>query len=143
MIRPARPSDAEACAAIWNAWVDATPWMPRIHPHEDVVRHYRETVLPTHRVWILGQRAEGHLVLNERTGTIGGLFLAPEARGRGLGRALLDEAKAVAARLDLWTFVANTGARRFYEANGFRRAGGTDGDNEEGLPDIRYEWAAP
>ena len=31
-IRRAGLPEAEACAAILNAWIDATPWMPRVHP---------------------------------------------------------------------------------------------------------------
>ena len=31
-------------------------------------------------------------------------------------------------------------ARRFYERHGFVVVGGTDGDNEEGAPDLRLEW---
>jgi hypothetical protein len=42
--------------------------------------------------------------------------------------------------LKLWTFEANSRARRFYERHGFVVTGGTDGGNEEGAPDVRYEW---
>jgi hypothetical protein len=42
--------------------------------------------------------------------------------------------------LRLWTFQANAGARRFYERHGFGATEFTAGDNEEGAPDIRYEW---
>ena len=44
-----RPGDAAACAAVFNAWVDATEWMPRVHPADDVERHYREHVLGSAR----------------------------------------------------------------------------------------------
>ena len=33
-LRPARPEDYGDCAAIFNAWVDATVWMPRVHSRE-------------------------------------------------------------------------------------------------------------
>ena len=43
--------------------------------------------------------------------------------------------------LSLYTFQVNDGARRFYERHGFVVAALGDGsDNEEGQPDIRYEW---
>lgn len=42
--------------------------------------------------------------------------------------------------LDRWTFAANAGARRFYERHGFVAIAVTDGDNEEGAPDVRYHW---
>lgn len=44
------------------------------------------------------------------------------------------------AGLGLWVFASNTGAVRFYERHGFAVVGGTDGDNEEGAPDLRMQW---
>jgi putative acetyltransferase len=39
---------------------------------------------------------------------------------------------------------ANTRARRFYEARGFRAIRFTDGgDNEEKTLDVRYRWERP
>lgn len=45
--------------------------------------------------------------------------------------------------LRLWTFEANVRARRFYERHGFVATGSTAGDNEEGAPDVLYEWSLP
>src|SRR5258708_40372951 len=45
--------------------------------------------------------------------------------------------------IKLWTFAANVGARRFYERHGFVAIDATAGDNEEGAPDVCYEWVAP
>ena len=45
--------------------------------------------------------------------------------------------------LKLWTFEANVGARRFYESHGFVATRRTAGDNEEGAPDVCYEWRPP
>ena len=45
-------------------------------------------------------------------------------------------------RLFLWTFVANQKARAFYRREGFREVEQTEGDNEEGLPDVRLTWEA-
>ena len=44
--------------------------------------------------------------------------------------------------LQMWTFQANGGARRFYERHGFVVMEATDGDNEERAPDVRNEWHA-
>lgn len=61
--------------------------------------------------------------------------------GAGIGEVLLAQAKRLRPRgLQLWTFQSNTGARRFYERHGFVAVEQTDGDNEEGAPDVRYEW---
>jgi GNAT superfamily N-acetyltransferase len=70
------------------------------------------------------------------------LYLHPRYRNQGLGRRFVDEAKARhPSGLNLWTFQANAGARRFYEREGFRVEMMTDGaGNEEGLPDVMYVW---
>jgi GNAT superfamily N-acetyltransferase len=62
-------------------------------------------------------------------------------QGRGVGTELLDIAKGVCHRLQLWTFQRNAPARRFYEARGFMLIEETDGArNEEREPDARYLW---
>ncbi len=70
------------------------------------------------------------------------LYVDPEAQNRGVGTALLDQAKAL--RPDgfvLWVFQKNEGARRFYERHGFRLVKLTDGaENSEHEPDALYEW---
>ena len=145
VFRPARAEDAVACAAIFNDWVDATAWMPRVHPADDVERHYREHVLATCSVTVA--EVEGTVVgfvAVDGEGYVAGLYLAPEARGKGIGADLLAQAKARRPEgLMLWAFRANEPARRFYAREGFVEAGGTAGDNEEGLPDVMMTWRAP
>lgn len=68
------------------------------------------------------------------------LYLAPDARRCGLGARLLEAARAGQDVLDLWVFAANTSARAFYAKAGFTELQRTDGDNEEGLPDIALRW---
>jgi GNAT superfamily N-acetyltransferase len=53
------------------------------------------------------------------------LFVAPEARGGGVGRALMDRARRLAEEtgavgLELATARTNTGAQRLYESLGYR-----------------------
>jgi len=141
-LRAARSEDAAACAAIFNAWVDATPWMPRVHPADDVERFYREHIMATCQVTVA--EADGRVLgftAVDGEGLVASFYLAPEARGRGVGRALLDAAKAERPEgLMLWAFVANAGALRFYAREGFVEVARTDGDNEEGLPDVMLRW---
>ncbi|WP_299838717.1 GNAT family N-acetyltransferase [uncultured Jannaschia sp.] len=138
MIRSAVPEDARACAAVLNDWIDATPWMPRVHPPDDVERHYRESVPPQQRVFVAERddRIDGFVAVAADGETVSGLYLAPEAHGRGLGPALLDAVREGPQRL--WTLRTNEGARRFYAREGFREVRQTEGDNEEGLPDILF-----
>ena len=141
-LRPAAMSDMAACAWILNHWIDATPWMPRVHPDDDVERYFREYLFPDQEVIVAetDQGVAGFLALS-RDSMISQFYLAGEFRNRRLGHRLLSEAKRKRPDgLRLWTFVANTGARRFYEREGFVEQGRTDGDNEEKLPDILYRW---
>jgi GNAT superfamily N-acetyltransferase len=70
------------------------------------------------------------------------LYVDPDAQNRGVGTALLEQAKAL--RPDgfvLWVFQKNEGARRFYERHGFRLVKLTDGaENMEHEPDALYAW---
>jgi len=78
-------------------------------------------------------------------GEVQAIYLDPAARGRNLGRPLLEAALAALAGLGfstviLWVLTANAAARRFYERAGFRLDGATrlldfDGTRVE---EIRY-----
>lgn len=140
-LRAAGPEDAGACAAVFNGWVDATDWMPRVNPAEDVERHLREAVLPRWSVTVAeaGGAVVGFMALDD--GRVDGLYLAAEARRQGIGSALIAAAKAASpGGLTLRTFVANAPARAFYAAQGFFELRRDEGDNEERLPDILLCW---
>ena len=140
-IRRAQAGDMPAAAGIVNAWIDETAWMPRVHPPDDVIRFYRDVVFENKRVWVAEN--DGCIVgLMALDGSmISALYLGQNARRQGLGSQLIELAKqASAAELTLWTFVANRAAQQFYAVNGFQEVRRTDGDNEEGLPDILFKW---
>ncbi len=144
ILRPGGPSDATACAAIFDDWVDATDWMPRIHPAEHLVRHYREHVLAVCDTLVAERsgRVAGFAAV-DCEGLVAAFFVAADARRRGVGSTLLAAAQARWPEgLALWTFAANAGARRFYARHGFIEARATEGDNEEGLPDLYLTWRA-
>lgn len=139
----ARPGDAAAMGAILSDWIDATDWMPRRHTRDE------------DRAWCLELIAAGRVRLLRGPGGVAGfaaregeeipaLYVAAAWRRQGLGRRLLDDAKALSpGRLSVWVFQANTGARRFYERAGFAAAELSDGGrNAERLPDVRLIWTA-
>lgn len=140
-IARAEPRHAPACAAILDAWIEETAWMPRLHSAEEIGAHVAGTVFAMRRAWVALERDApvGFLALDAE-GTITALYVARAVRGRGVGRTLLDEAKREERTLELWTFVPNVGARRFYAREGFVEVGGSEGDNEEGVPDVLLRW---
>ena len=139
-IRAARIVDAPAIAGVLGDWCREMAWMPRLHTRgEDLA--FVMGIMSSQTVR-LGRVGGGIGFLARKGHDVNLLIVAPQARGKGLGRALLTEAKAI-GHLTLWTFQVNTGARRFYAREGFREVEFTDGaGNDEKLPDVRLEWSA-
>ncbi len=139
-ITPARPDDAAACAAILSDWIEATDWMTPLRDRGTLRADMVDLIA---RGWVIVARQPGAVAgfLARDRAEIHALYVAGQARGQGIGQALLAQAKAATARLRLWTFQADTRARAFYQAEGFVETGRTDGSgNDHKLPDIRYEW---
>jgi ribosomal protein S18 acetylase RimI-like enzyme len=144
-IRTARSQDIAACAAILNEWIDETDWMPRVHTHGDVL-HYYQTEVFHHRklfVAVTAGKVGGMMVLS-KDGLVSALYVGGGYRRRGIGSHLIERAKReMGDAVSLWTFQANATALAFYTHRGFHEINRTDGDNEEGLPDVLLEWRAP
>jgi GNAT superfamily N-acetyltransferase len=142
IIRAAKLRDMSECAEIVNAWIDATNWMPRVHPREEVAEFYRDTVFSRFQVFVAenDNHIAGMIALAPDN-TVSALYVHDDHRHKGVGKALLDRAKTEATGpVQLWTFVANRDAQAFYKHEGFAEVRRTDGDNEEKLPDILYRW---
>ena len=140
-MRRAVPADAPAVAELFLDSFHVTYDFPLAHTDEEVRGWVRDRLVPTMETWVAveDQRIVGMMVV--APGHLEQLYVAPHRLGRGIGRRLLELAKERSPDgLSLWTFQVNDRARRFYERNGFVAAELTDGDNEEGQPDVRYEW---
>jgi ribosomal protein S18 acetylase RimI-like enzyme len=143
MIRRARPEDAEAIAETFTASFETLlTFLPSLHTHEEH-RHFINEIVPRdHEIWVAEDegRVVGVGALGEST--LGHLYVHPDFHGRGHGTALLDKAKELRPDgFTLWTFPANEWACRFYERHGLCPIEYGDGSgNEEGVPDVRYEW---
>lgn len=114
---------------------------PGVHPPPDVYRWVQEVVLAEHEVWVADPGAGPIAVMVLTPGWLDQLYVDPDHQNLGLGSSLVRLAQHRQPEgLALWTFAANVGARRFYQRHGFVEEGGTDGDNEEGAPDVRLRW---
>lgn len=143
ILRPARAEDAAALGAIFlAARADRRFFPPLAHPPATVVPFLRESVLARCRTRVAaeGTRVLGFLALAGVV--VEHLYVDPKAHRRGVGRALLGDAKnASPAGVTLWCFQRNTPALAFYAAQGFVVAEHTDGaGNEEREPDVRLAW---
>ena len=137
-------ADAEVVAEVYlRARHHAVPEIPPLVHGDDEVRHWMRGVLDEQEVWLAhtGDGAVAGLMVLEGD-WVGQLYLDPAWTGRGLGTRFLELAKQrQPGGLQLWTFVSNVRAQRFYERNGFNVEEQTDGSgNEEHAPDLRYVW---
>lgn len=144
--RRATREDAAEAADVWlrsrRASIPAIP--APVHSDEEVHRFFATVAIPDRETWVIeGDDGQILALLVLVPGWVNQLYVDPGHTSRGLGSRLLDLAKSAnPGGLDLWTFAANRGARRFYERHGFVAVASTDGDNEEGAPDVRYHWSA-
>ncbi len=142
VVEPAHADDAPAIAMILSNWIDEVPWMPRVHTHDED-RGFGAFLIE--RMAVIVARVNGAVsgFLAHDRPVVHALSLTPSTRGQGFGKALLDHVKADRDKVELWTFQANSGARRFYAREGFVEVERTDGTgNDEKLPDVRLVWQA-
>ena len=141
MIRRATLADAEAAAAVFTASFASMRFVPKLHTAQE------------DRAFVRGLIAEKEVWLATRDGTVLGLacwhdgwleqlYVDPRRHNEGTGTALLEHVMREHRQgFQLWTFQANTGARRFYKRHGCREIEWTDGEhNEEKTPDVRLVW---
>ena len=149
MIRSASHNeDAEAVATVLIESRRAfLPFAPSAQPEYDVRQWVRNDLLQTHQVALWEEEGTVVAVLatcEEPTGSwINHLYVLPGWNGRGIGTELLQHAHGeLTMPIHLYTFQENTGARRFYERNGYKAVQFTDGQsNEEKCPDVLYKRA--
>jgi ribosomal protein S18 acetylase RimI-like enzyme len=152
-LRPAAPDEVEAIAALWHqGWRDGhLGHVPEaLEGHRRLV-DFRKRVPPRLAQTTVAAGASGILgFVMLHDDEVEQLYVAAEARGTGVARALLEHAeRAIALRYAVaWLAVAegNARARRFYERSGWRDQGGLAYPAEiEGgtllVPCRRYEKA--
>ena len=144
MIRRARPEDAGAIAALFRRSYGTLTFLPTLHTPDEDRRHFAGLMTKA-ELWVAEEddRLLGFAALAGDVLEL--LYVHPHVHGRGIGTALLEQAKRRRPQgLRLWVFQANVGARRFYERHGCHLVELTDGSgNEERMPDALYEWRPP
>jgi ribosomal protein S18 acetylase RimI-like enzyme len=146
--RRADSDDVQAVADLLirsrQAAVGAIP--AAVHSDAETREWISTVVIPEREVWLMEDADSQPLAVLILDGSwVDQLYVEPTCTGMGLGSRLIELAKSRRpTELQLWTFVTNTGAQRFYRRHGFAMAETTDGTrNEEQAPDIRFVWIAP
>lgn len=142
-LRPALAADYDAIAEIWHSSAGLPTVGPAVLPPLATMRQrvdieFAEGWVVT--VAVRNGEIAGFVALKPREAVLDQLFIRPGAIGGGIGRALLDHAKAaMPGGFELFTRTGNDKARRFYEKAGlvaFREGvHPTSGD-----PIVHYRW---
>ena len=130
-IRRARRAEAPRLLEIWESAVRATHDFLSDADIAFYRRVIRDNFLPTAELFVwAGEsgRADGFMGLHETR--IEALFVHASARGRGIGRALVEHAGGLRGGLDVDVNEQNGQARGFYETLGFRLVGRSPLDHE-------------
>lgn len=129
-IRASRPSDADAVVAVWRRSVDAT--------HDFLSPEDRAAIdpevcafLPTLPLWVAVDRSDrpiGFMALTDAS--MDALFIDPDHRGTGVGRALVEFAFGFTRTLATEVNEQNGQAVGFYRRLGFRSVGRSPVDRQ-------------
>jgi GNAT superfamily N-acetyltransferase len=141
IVRRATTADAEDAARVFTASFASMHFVPKIHSAEED-RAFVRGLIAGKEVWLAEHDGRVIGLACWYDGWLEQLYVDPAHHNGGAGSALLRHVMTEHAEgFQLWTFQANAGARRFYEAHGFAAAEFTDGaHNEESTPDVRYVW---
>lgn len=141
-LRLASEADLPAVAEVYLAAREVAS-MPRgIHAPDGVRDWVGSWDLTERDVWVAESDAAIVGFANLTPTWLDGLYVAPGAQRRGIGRSLVDLAKSVRpGGFGLWVFEINDPARDFYRNHGFVALERTDGSaNEERAPDVKMAW---
>jgi ribosomal protein S18 acetylase RimI-like enzyme len=148
-LRPATAADAPRVASLLIDTRSAfMPYAPSAHPEKELREWVASYLVPSGGVTVA--ELQGQVVAAMATeqsaafSSITQMAVDPALVGQGIGSLLLAQAmRTLAPPIRLYTFQANSGARRFYERHGFQPIEFTDGQaNEEQCPDVLYERKA-
>lgn len=144
MIRLYREEDFEPVTHFWfDAMNVAMPGLTERlgHTLEDARNYFQHVIVHENQLWVyeLEDKPVGYLGIADEF--IDRLYVHPSYHRRGIGQALMDHARTLSPdHLWLYTHVANTMARAFYEKNGFIAEKFGISPPPESEPDIEYHW---
>ncbi len=138
-IRRATRADIPAMARIVVAWEAATEWMPDGTIESDVIGMIDE-VFDHRQIYVANDPVAAYMSIDADAHKIGALYC--DRQRQGIGKALVDTAKAGRDFLWLQTHQPNIAAHRFYLREGFDIAGEIAPEAEGEPAQYRMEWRA-
>jgi putative acetyltransferase len=141
-LRPYRSEDEEAAICLWQrTWQQAYPSIDFAARVSWWRTRWRDELVPRAAIIIAEQNgAPVGFVTIDASGYLDQLVVAPDHWGSEIAGRLVDEAKRLSAGgITLLVNHDNSRAIRFYERNGFSRAG-EDVNPTSGRPVLKMEW---
>jgi len=117
-----RKYQAEDVEKVLDVWYDAS-----IQAHSFISKEFwaaqkkdlREKYLPQAESWVAIEEGEIVGFISLLGDYIGGLFIAPNYQGRGIGKKLVAKALETRKTLEVGVYKKNVAATSFYKACGF------------------------
>jgi len=143
-IREYRPEDFDAVTILWRVARDRS--LPEFQREKGYFffedqGYFRDHILKSNKVWVaeIDKRAVAFMAMEGEF--IDQLYIHPDLQRRGIGKALLDFARAQSPdHLWLYTLQVNVNARAFYEKNEFVAERFGISPVPESEPDVEYHW---
>ncbi|MGK8707893.1 N-acetyltransferase [Metapseudomonas otitidis] len=139
MIRLARPDEYADLVDIWlEASLQAHDFIPEAFwrsQRDAMLNHY----LPAAENWVVEENGQVCGFLSRVEHHLAALFIHPDHQRSGLGRRLLDSAKARHYSLELNVYRANVKAVGFYRSAGFEVVAEAR-DAATGQPELTLRW---
>ncbi|MBA1263710.1 acetyltransferase [Stutzerimonas sp. NM35] len=131
IIRQAINADHPLLLNIWQRSVRATHHFLQESVIEELLPQLRDNYLPAVELWVAVDTKDsplGFIGLNENHVEM--LFIEPDLRGKGIGRALLDHARSSRKQMSVDVNEQNPEAVGFYLHYGFVQTGRSPLDGE-------------
>lgn len=139
--RSGQQGDVPACIGIIRDWSDETSWLDELDDDASLQAFWSE-LFRTDLVWVA--EASGRVVgFCTRDGdNIGALYVTGDARCSGIGKRLLDLAKADREWITVWAYALNTRALQFYHREGLVEIS-REVEEHSGLLNVEHRWKRP
>lgn len=142
-LRASAPEDAERLYGIWQRSVGATHGFVSDADLAAIAVVVREQYLPS-AAFTLACNDDGRILafMGMSGSEIDSLFVDADVRGRGVGRALIEEARGLSpSGLTVEVNEQNLQAAKFYDRMGFRVIGRTPLDHQgRPYPLLQLKW---